>query len=367
MEYLQIGRHSKKYSASLRIFCLTVHFYSPKAYEYIRQFFHLHLPCIRTIRNWYSAIDGSPGFTECAFSALREKAEESNARGEPLVVNLSHDDMSIRKHSQWSAEQKQFLGHINAGNPVDYREKSCSPLAKEANVLMVSGIGKEFKMPIGYFLSVGLCAQERAAILNEAMLKLGNVGILVGSITNDGNRANISVAKILGADYNGGKPYFMNPFNKKYKVYLILDPPHMIKLARNCVGNKKTIYDSDNNEIKWKFFEDLVSFQTLQNVNLGNKLTKSHIEYQANKMNVRLAAETLSNSTAASMEYLNTAMKEKQFLKSEATVKYIRTFNNLFDIMNSKAKHCDENYKQPMSEENINEIESYFKSAQMYI
>lgn len=231
--------------------------------------------------------------------------------------------MSIRKHSQWNSAEEKFLGHINAGAPIDYNE--CSPLAKDANVLMVNGIGKEFKIPIGYFLVVGLCAEERAAILNEAMFKLNNIGVIVGSITNDGNVVNIATAKILGADYKGDKPYFKNPFNKKHVVYLILDPPHMIKLVRNCIGNKKTIYDYQNNEIKWKFFEDLVALQTSQNVNFGNKITKTHIDYKANKMNVSLATQTISNSVAASFEYLNTVMKEKQFLKSEGNVGYFRT------------------------------------------
>lgn len=215
LECLQFGRCSKKYSANLRLFCLTVHFYSRKAYEYIRLFFNLNLPHIRTIRKWYSVIDGSPGFPECAFSALKQKADDSKAKGENILVGLLHDDMHIRRNSQWISGEEKFSGHINAGKPMDYEK--CSPLAKKANVLMVSGIGKDFKIPIGNFLSVGLCAEERAAILYEAMLKLHNIGVVVASITNDGNIVNITTAKILGANYNADKPYFDNPFNKKKK------------------------------------------------------------------------------------------------------------------------------------------------------
>lgn len=43
---------------------------------------------------------------------------------------------------------------------------------------MVCGIGSELKIPIEYFLSSGLCAEERAAILNEAISKLYNVGVM---------------------------------------------------------------------------------------------------------------------------------------------------------------------------------------------
>lgn len=359
------GRSCKKISPNMRLFCITLHYYNPKAYEYVRSFFNLNLPSIRTIRKWYSVIDGSPGFTESAFSVLKQKADESKAEGKPLVVCLIHDDMHIRKHSQWSSEEGKFLGHINAGKPGDH--EVCSPLATQANVLMVSGIGNEFVIPIGYFLNNGLCAEERAAILYEAMLKLHNVGAIVGAITNDGNIGNISTAKILGSNYGADKPYFTNPFNKEHKVYLVLDPPHMLKLSRNCIANKTTIYDGENNEISWKFFEELVSLQISENVNFGNKLTKSHIEYESTKMNVRLAAETLSRSTAASIEYLNKVMKHEKFRNGEGTSQYSRVFNNTFDIMNTKRKHCDDDFKRPMSEANINEIRTYFEFVRNYI
>lgn len=349
----------------MRIFCFTVHFYSPKAYEYVRSFFNLNLPHIRTIRNWYSTIDSSPGFTESAFNALKQKADYAKAEGEPLNVCLIHDDIAIRQHSQWDPADKKFLGHITAGRPEDHN--LFAPLAKQANVLMVSGIGNEFKIPIGYFLIQSLCAEERAAIIQEAMFKLKNVGVDVCAISNDGHVVNIATAKILGANYDANMPYFKNPFDEKSVVYLILDPPHMVKLLRNCLGNKQIIYDSENNEIKWSFFENLVKLQISENVNFGNKLTKNHLEYYKMKMNVRLAIETLSNSTADSMEYLNKVKKDENFCKSECTVEYFRFCNNMTDIMNTKKNHCNDKYKQPISEETLNKICTYFEYGRKYI
>lgn len=364
-ECLQFGRRAKKYSSIVRIFCLTIHFYSPKAYEYIRSFFNLNLPHIRTIRNWYSAIKGSPGFTESAFDALKQKANEAKKKGESLNVCLIHDDMSIRQHSQWSSAEEKFFGHINAGKPEEHN--LFAPLAKQAYVLMVSGIGKEFKLPIGYFLIRSLCAQERAAILYEALFMLNKIGVTVCAITNDGHISNISAAKILGADYKADKPYFENPFDDKKVIYQILDPPHMIKLARNCLGNKETIFDSEDKEIKWVFFENLVTLQISENINFGNKLTKSHLEYTKRKMNVRLATETLSNSSASSIEYLDRVKKLEKFQNSESTVEYFRCCNNMLDIMNTKKNHCNEQYRRPISETTVDEFAAYFDNAKNYI
>lgn len=132
----------------------------------------------------------------------------------------------------------------------------------------------------------------------------------------------------------------------------------MVKLARNCLGNKKTIYDGQNNEIKWQFIEDLVSLQISNIVNFGNKLTKSHIGYESNKMNVRLAAQTLSISTAVSMEYL-CAEKVENFLKSEGTSQYCRIFNNSFDIMNTKPKHLDENFPTTINQSELEMLANF--------
>ena len=50
-----------KYPEQLRAFAMTLHFYSPKAYTYVRETLNLSLPHPRTLRNIYSRIQGEPG------------------------------------------------------------------------------------------------------------------------------------------------------------------------------------------------------------------------------------------------------------------------------------------------------------------
>lgn len=78
LKCLQSGRTQKKYDPRIRTFALTLHFYSPEGYRYVRSVFNNNLPCISTIRKWYSAIDGKPGFSDEAFNALKIKAKEAN-------------------------------------------------------------------------------------------------------------------------------------------------------------------------------------------------------------------------------------------------------------------------------------------------
>lgn len=53
------GKSKQKYSPALRAFALTLHYYSPKAYEYVRKTFDTCLPSTRTIRKWYEKTGGT--------------------------------------------------------------------------------------------------------------------------------------------------------------------------------------------------------------------------------------------------------------------------------------------------------------------
>ena len=43
-----------KYSSQIKSFALTLHFYSDKAYDFVRKTFNPALPCPVQIRKWYT-------------------------------------------------------------------------------------------------------------------------------------------------------------------------------------------------------------------------------------------------------------------------------------------------------------------------
>ena len=63
---------TQPYPPSVRAFCLSLHFTSPRAYEYIRDKFGRHLPHAQTLRQWYrnSNLDASSGINHQALNAL---------------------------------------------------------------------------------------------------------------------------------------------------------------------------------------------------------------------------------------------------------------------------------------------------------
>ena len=148
-----ISRHTGKslpstYSSELRSFALTLHFYSPHAYRYIRKVFNTCLPHPRTIEKWYSSVDGQPGFTDSVFQAIRARASASD---KPLVCALIFDEMAIRQEVQWDGTQ--YRGYIDMGTETN---DDSLPMAKEAMVFMIVALNDNFKIPVGYFLIDGI-------------------------------------------------------------------------------------------------------------------------------------------------------------------------------------------------------------------
>lgn len=186
-------------------------------------------------------------------------------------------------------------------------------------------------------------------------------------MTFDGAPENISAVRKLGADLNAIKSHFVNPYDPNNPIFIVLDPPHMLKLVRNCLERHKVLHDKDGNEIKWAFITELINLQTLHNINISNKLTKTHANFRNNKMNVKLAAQTISNSTSTAIEFMDKVVKSPEFSNSDGTVLFLRIFNNVFDISNTKPKHTDQKYKRPFSKDTCNEFSSYFETTSDYI
>lgn len=74
---LRIGKVNGQYPKEVRSFALTLHFYSPRAYDYVRSVYNKNLPCGRTIQKWYESIDGLPGCTSEALQLLKIKSAEA--------------------------------------------------------------------------------------------------------------------------------------------------------------------------------------------------------------------------------------------------------------------------------------------------
>ena len=166
-------------------------------------------------------------------------------------------------------------------------------------------------------------------------------------ITFDGATCNKSAVEILGGklDPNNLQHFFMFQPRVKdasipvlaIKIYLFLDVPHMLKLARNLLHDWKEIsVPGFQKPACWKFIQLLYEYQMEIGLRAyGNRLTNKHIYFDRYKMKVALAAQVLSSSVADTLDYLREELKLTQFQESAATAAYCRMFNDGFDILNS--------------------------------
>lgn len=363
LKCLSKGLSGPQYPESVRSFALALHYYSPKAYRFVRQTFDNHLPCPSTITKWYinSNANGDPGISKQSLETLRKLAKEERDKGKQLVCALIYDEMAIRKHMQWSDSQKKFLGHITYGLE---SQKDELQLATNAIVFMVNGIDLSFSIPFAFFFITTLSGHEKATLLKEIISAITGCDVRITSVTFDGLISNLTMCNLLGASFD---PYDFKPYFKldNQKIHIILDPSHMIKLARNCVANNKLLLDHSNSEIRWELFVHLEKFRE-KGLSHTHKLNRKHIEWFNNKMNVQTAVETLSNSVADSMQFLmNQGYPE--FSNATATIEYTRCMNNIFDIMNTKNTNSDNIFKQAITPSNEEKVFAYFDYASRYI
>jgi len=159
----QLNYSEKIISPELRTFALTLHFYSPSAYNYVKDAFNKSLPHPSTIKKWYSTVDGAPGFTEESFKVVRSKVTEKAQKNKKLVCGIIVDEMSIRDDLHFNG--KRLQGYINFG--LKTTENAGSVLvAKEVIVFLIVALNSHWKIPVGYFLIGGLNAPERAKLVN---------------------------------------------------------------------------------------------------------------------------------------------------------------------------------------------------------
>lgn len=354
-----------KYSPALRSFALTLQFYSSKAYLFVRKTFKNLLPHPNTLKKWYSVIDGEPGFTKEAFQSITKRVSES---ADPVICNIVIDEMSIRK--QITYLNGKFYGGVDLGTTQEQVDNIHE--ATNALVFLAVCINGHWKVPLGYFLINSFSGSERANLLKKCLEIFFETGAKCYSITFDGAPCNISMCKILGANFD----YFSSEFkpwisvpeipgSKNEKIiYIFWDAVHMLKLVRNTLGEKKVIINPVGEQIKWHHIEMLQSIQETKGLHAANKLKKNHINYFENKMSVKLAVQTLSSSVSSSLlfcERLNLIPNAKP------TAHFCKIFNDVFDVCNCRNKLAKGDYSFPVNEKNLQRIIDLLDQFKSYV
>ncbi|CAB4032804.1 THAP domain-containing 9, partial, partial [Paramuricea clavata] len=344
-----------RYSEQIKQFAISLHFYSAKAYKFVRK--SLHLPHPSTIRSWASSIECEPGFLSNVIEHLQNTLEDDNKDCIILV-----DEMSIKKEVLWDAKKQKFAGNTDYG-PILAEDQDT--IAHNALVVMAVGLQKPWSYPIAYFLVNHMDSKMQAQIIKESINLLTDAGLDVHAVTFDGCSKNLATARRLGCKIDSFDGSFQHPTRPGKTLYVILDICHMLKLARNALGDKEIFYTSGGETISWYYIKELFNVQQSDILHLGNKLKNVHIKWHNQKMKVAVAAQTLSSSVAAGMIYLRN-LNVKQFEKCEQTAEFIQNINDIFDILNTKSKF-GKRFKSPLTLENYAELRAHLLDIISYL
>lgn len=135
--------------------------------------------------------------------------------------------------------------------------------------------------------------------------------------------------------------------------------------VRNALGSWKSLLDSNNDEIKWQLIVNLYEYQKANSVTLANKLTKQHVQFYKNKMKVKYAVQVLSQSVANALLAMS-ELKHPDFVNVGATVQYLKTFDRIYDAMNSRSL-SQAFGKAPLRERNESQWKALFEDTVSYI
>lgn len=311
----------------VRNFCLTVSYHSPKAYDYIRGVFNNHLPHPKVLKSWYANSDccSDEGIQQSCLDKLKRIAQDYEKQHKStLLCSLVFDEINIRRQILYSMHQTEFIGYVQPPENGDEASMTKKKNATQAIVFILNGIETNFEFPVAYYFINGLKAGERNLLLSKVIASVTDCGIRITNITFDGCPSNIPMCELLGADLNVEsdlfRPYFMNAINGE-RIYVIFDPCHAEKLVRNTLAGKRIIYDDNNHKIDYRFFESLYKFSN-ENDYQTHKLSKKHMQWQNNVMNVAVATQTLSGSVANSMQFLM-EQNHIEFIDAAPTIRLV--------------------------------------------
>lgn len=152
------GKVAKKYSLELRKFAVTLDFYSPKAYLFVRSEFNSILPCPRTLSKWYAHVDAENGFTKEALNTLTLACKNIQT---PIYCALMMDEISIRKHLDFNNDK--YYGFVDFGSEI---QSDTVDQATECLVFMVVAINYSWKLPVGYFLCNHLNSDQKTNLVH---------------------------------------------------------------------------------------------------------------------------------------------------------------------------------------------------------
>ena len=313
-------RHGFRWKDDDKAFALSLYHASPKACRILKQLFLL--PSVNTLRKIMQKIRVYPGFNRVILKALQTKILSMPPHSE--LCSITFDEMALKEAVEYNKEKDEVEGLEDFGS--NGRTKY---VVNHATVFMARGLISPWKQAVGYALSSGpIKYSDLHSLLLECIESLQNSGLNVKVVIADQGSNNRKMFEAC-CNVSAENPFF---FVNGKKVFVIYDPPHLLKNVRNNL--RRNGFLVNGKEVSWAHVKDFYYLDKRNQIRVAPKLTDKHIELPPfAALRVKYAAQVLSHSVASGLALLAASGIFSEDVLS--TAHFLENFDQLFNAFNS--------------------------------
>lgn len=314
-----------------------------RSYELLRE--EMPLPSNSTLKRYFAKTMSSEGICPRILSMVKEKKIEKR---ECLLLI---DELSITPGLHYDMKSDKIKGFTSFYTRCDKKKN----LAKHGLVFMIKGISEKWRQAIGFYLTRNLTADRLESVLINTIKKIEELADITvkGVIFNQATHQWLLASRLTSS-------YFMQYFTLdgcSKKRYIFIDPPHLLKSARNALFTYDIEYSGGT--AKLSHLKEFIEINTRGGITYVPGLNSSFLNPKMNKMKVQFASKLFSRKVYCAI----TRLIEKGSMKKECseTANFVLKMNNLFDLFNRTVVNKS-NYKSVL--EKIDEAIRFVTSWQ---
>lgn len=238
------SKYGRRYTAEFMIECMMLMIKSPKGYTHLRERKFMPLPDPSRLKELYSSMPCSFGFSELSLEKLEEKLSGLDLQDRFVVVMF--DEISLLEKMTLDKQKLLVDGFVDYGldDVIDSTPPGTPPrIADHALMFMVRSLKYGWIQPIAIFATRGACpAKTLTTLVNKAAAILEQRNARLIALISDGHRTNKSLWAAFGitGEQERVKNWLPHPTVDGAKIFFISDVPHLMKCIRNHIWNKKS-------------------------------------------------------------------------------------------------------------------------------
>lgn len=333
-QFRNAGRKRPSWTNTDKALALAIYKRGPRAYRFLKEY--LKMPSKTTLQNILKNIPLKTGINQDMFLKLKKRVEKFNPSDR--VCSVTFDEIALSTGFTYAKNVDEVIGYVDLGSLGKRNEP-----ANHALVFMVQGIRKSWKQPVAYYFTKDTVqSQHLRILLKDVITALQSVGLNIIATICDQGPTNVSCIKQLISESRNETedPIF---YINGQKIIAIHDPPHLLKLTRNALFKYNIRYETK----KVAKMEHIINCYRLDQQKRFQCMRKIRPYYfkldscNALKMKVSIAAKTLSNTVAATLEAM--ISNNSQVLPAEAihTAEFVHDADQLFDSFNGRSIRPD--------------------------